>query len=467
MRITPISYNFTTRKANTNGKNYLTYQPINKNDVCPISIVNSVSFMRSAKNAEVLRKLMEYNIPDMYSGKTILNPKDMEKLVSSHVFSGPISKVVEAILPHEDCLHDVERKVFSIIKAAAQTRPNAQLAEIIDDVAPLHYARLRYIQTPVFKQLKTLARDLPDEARENFKNLMALTAKKLNNESVVQPFSAKEFNYKLKRISEEVEAGNNFEEISTMNSIMHIAQKMPEKTKEDIMLLNNISSKAHRNKKLRTHQSLVRQRGESLKQIEALYLNSPLCDNFELGRILAQTRARIFNIPTKTAFNRKSFIYELKKITDSVEDTKLAHKIIKTALKLPTSHEDISAFIVKAADYSSAKIGYNLIAASEGSIEHLIPYVKDGHDLISNYGLSSKYYNSERSDMPMAHYLRRNPKVYNNCQKQVDRLIELYNNGTFDKIGLSKWYIINFVQQMYKLSPPEKRMVLSLQNLAN
>ena len=41
----------------------------------------------------------------------------------------------------------------------------------------------------------------------------------------------------------------------------------------------------------------------------------------------------------------------------------------------------------------------------------------------------------------------------------------LYKDRTFEKIGLSKWYIINFAQQMYKLSPPEKRMVLDLGEL--
>ncbi len=429
-----------------------------------ITPADTVSFGRSAKNAEVLRELMEYKIPDMYSGKILLNPKDMENLVSSHVFSGPISNVIEALEPYKNCLHEIESIVFSTIKKAAQTKPQATMAEILENIAPAHYKRLRRIQTPHFNNLKTLAKEMPDKQRKEFQELMEITDKKLRNEPILQPFSAKEFNYKLCRIAEEVEAGNNQEEISTINTIKDIASNMPEKTEDEILSFKD-KSKVYRNKKQRTIQSLVRKRGELLKQIETLYMNSPLNNNFELERLLIQTRSKIFNIPIKTSFNRKSFIYELKKITDTLPNTKLAHKMIQTALKLPTSHNDISAFIVKSSDYSSAKIGYNLIAPSEGSIEHLIPYNKAGHDLLSNYGLASKYYNSDRTDREMAQYLRLHPEAYKNCQKQVNRLIELYNNDTFAKIGLSKWYIINFAQQMYKLSPPEKRMVLDLSKL--
>ncbi len=437
-------------------------QPIGLGSVSP---TDTISFGRSAKNAEALRELMAYNIPDMYSGKTLLNPKDMENLISSHVFSGPISEVVKALEPYKKCLHKVETSVFSIIKSASKTRPKATMAEIIEKTAPIHLKRLRHIQAPIFNQLYTLSKEMPEEQRNEFKTLMDITEKKLNDEPIIQLFSAKEFNYKLKRIAEEIEAGKNPEEISIINTIMYLASKMPEKTEKELLPLENISSKVQRNKKLRTQQTIIRQRSDILKQIECLKINSTLADNYELDRLLQQTRAKIFNIPVKTSFNRKSFIYELKKITDTLKDTKLKHKIIKTAIKLPTSHDDLSAFIVKSSDYSSAKIGYNLIAPSEGSIEHLIPHNKSGNDLLSNYGLASKYYNSERADRSMSQYLRLHPEIYKNCQKQVNRLVELYKNGTFEKIGLSKWYIINFVQQMYKLSPPEKRMVLDLSNL--
>ena len=463
MKITPVTYNpFIIKKGQTNKNS--TYQDSSL-PVVQASPISMLSFGRSAKNAKALRELMSYKIPDMYSGSEILNPKDLENLISSNVFSGPINKVVEALEPYKQCLHKVEREVFEKIEKASIIHPEKTLAQVMEEMAPEHQRRLRDIQAPVFAKLNTLALQMPDEQQVMYKELIEITNKRLNNEPLSQPFSAKEFNYKLKRIADEINDGNNAEEISVINNIISVAKKMPEKTEVDILAAKNLTSKIQRNKKIKLQRSLTRKRSELLKQIETLHMNSVLNDNYELNRLMLQTRARIYNIPIKTSFNRKSFIYELKKITGTLEDQKLARQMVNTATKLPTSHYDISAFIAKSADYSSSKIGYNLIAPSEGSIEHLIPYIKRGKDLISNYGLTTKFYNSERGDKPMAQYLRLHPEAYANCQKQVDRLIELYNDGTFDKIGLSKWFIINFVQKMYKLSPPEKRMVLDIGKL--
>ena len=65
----------------------------------------------------------------------------------------------------------------------------------------------------------------------------------------------------------------------------------------------------------------------------------------------------------------------------------------------------------------------------------------------------------------MQQHLKKYPQTYENCQKQVDRLIELYNDGTFKKIGLPKHYITNFVRRMYNLSPEDNRLILNIDKL--
>ena len=106
-----------------------------------------------------------------------------------------------------------------------------------------------------------------------------------------------------------------------------------------------------------------------------------------------------------------------------------------------------------------------MVAGSAGSSDHLIPFVKNGKDNLQNYGISSAYYNSERAQRPMQQQLKKYPQTYENCQKQVDRLIELYNDGTFKKIGLPKHYITNFVRRMYNLSPEDNRLILNIDKL--
>ena len=94
-----------------------------------------------------------------------------------------------------------------------------------------------------------------------------------------------------------------------------------------------------------------------------------------------------------------------------------------------------------------------------------MPFSKKGKDCIDNYGLTTAYYNSERGERAMEQQLILHPETYENCQKQVDRLIELCNKGVFKKVGLSKYYILNFVRTMYRLSPESNKMILNIDKL--
>ena len=65
----------------------------------------------------------------------------------------------------------------------------------------------------------------------------------------------------------------------------------------------------------------------------------------------------------------------------------------------------------------------------------------------------------------MPQQLKQHPEIYQNAQKHINRLIELYNDGTFKKVGLTKWYITNLAKRLYRLSPPEKPIVVDLSKL--
>ena len=224
-------------------------------------------------------------------------------------------------------------------------------------------------------------------------------------------------------------------------------------------------SKAKRNKKLQSLRKIERQKIITLKQLETLRLSSALRSNSEIEKLFVSAASQINGIPIISAFNRKTFIYDLQKITNTLDNQKLAHAMIQKALKLPTSHDNISAFIVKYANSSADKIGYNLLCGSIGNIEHLQPFVKGGKDCLENYGITSSYTNGERGIRSMEQQLKKHPEIYENCQKQVDRLIELCNCGIFKKVGLSKFYIVNFVHKMFKMSPKDNPLVLDLRKL--
>ena len=425
---------------------------------------DTVSFGRTAENAEALRLLMQYGIPEMYSGKIIIDPKFLERLYSRHAFSRNIKNVVKILKPFEDSLHTVERQFFSIVKGFTKINPNYKLEDVIHIIAPEYNKQLIEVQQPIFDELMEMSNLMPPEQKAEFDSLMEVIYKKLNYEPITQPFSAKEFQYKLQRIADDNAKRNNPVENSILKKMIQLAKKIPEKTVAEVDAVN-IKSRARRNKKIKQQRTQIRKRADILTQIELLRTGTVLESDKDLTNLFAQTRSKIYNIPLVVPFNRKSFIYELQKITDTLDDKKFAHCMIKVARKLPTSHENLAAFIMKCQDYSSEKIGYCMVNGSAGNIEHLLPFSKKGKDCIDNYGLTTAYYNSERGERAMEQQLILHPETYENCQKQVDRLIELCNKGVFKKVGLSKYYILNFVRTMYRLSPESNKMILNIDKL--
>lgn len=458
MKILPVF--FTNRTERT--------QNVQRNSV-PITMpklqtlaCDTVSFGRSAGNAEALRALMSYKVPGIYSGKVVIDPKIVEKILNNKVFSGSVKNIVKTLAPFESSLHTVEKSVFNLIKNQAKKSPDKKLDEVMREAAVFHDVKLRAIQQPIFDRLDAMSHDMPLEQQNQFLRLMNVVNKKIYREPIKIPFDKKDFQYKLKRITDELEIKNNKTELEFMKKIMHVAQQLPD---DSIQNLSSTSSKAKKNKKIRSQKNVSRRRGEIIRKIESLQLSSSLKNNEELTKLISRARSQIYDVPVVVNFNRKTFIYELQKIVNTLDDKKLAKRMIQQAVELPKSRENISAFIVKAANCSSEKIGFDLIEGSTGSIEHLVPFASKGNDSLENYAISTAYYNSERGNRTMPQQLKQHPEIYQNAQKHINRLIELYNDGTFKKVGLTKWYITNLAKRLYRLSPPEKPIVVDLSKL--
>lgn len=426
--------------------------------------VDTVSFKAGTPKGNLLKKLLPYGIPDLYSGRPMLDPQFVQQILKRKLFSSPIRTIVKSLIPYEESLYTVERNVFSILKSVSKNQPKKMMEDVIHELAPLHQIRLRNIQKPIFEELENLAEEMPENERNEFKNLMEITNKKLENHPVTLNFSAKEFKYQLERINEGIKNRNIIPEVLTMKTLIKLARQLPSKTDEEYAerIVKKRNGKAN---KTRIIQNRARREAEIIRHMSKILSESPLRKDRELTDLLTVARARIYKIPMVFAFKRKSFIHELEKITKKLENTKLAHRMVQTALRLPTSKEDISAFIMKAVDYSSEKIGYDMVAGSMGSIEHLTPSKRGGEDSMANFALVSVAMNNERALRPFHQHLKMHPEIYINAQKQIDRLIELYNDGTFKKIGLSRGYILGLVSKLYKMSPPENRLEIDVSAL--
>ncbi len=127
-------------------------------------------------------------------------------------------------------------------------------------------------------------------------------------------------------------------------------------------------------------------------------------------------------------FKRKTFIanfYKLLGEETSERNKKILEIITLKAKKLPTSGNNVDAFIVKYHRRSLDEISQRLLDASLASTEHIMPRSDGGVNDPSNYLVQCKYCNNERSSMSYKDWLKRHPEMRSNLQVYIDKIISL------------------------------------------
>ncbi|CDE61409.1 unknown [Fusobacterium sp. CAG:439] len=428
MRVPAITLNNFTN-INQNKKK------INQNTYFLHSYINSLSSVyyvpfTSIANSAKLRTLFHYGLPCMYSGIEMIDPKMVTKMLKNNTFRQPASRVIEVLTPYEKSITGTEAKVFEIIKEAAQNSPDKNLHELMQEIAPRFKKRLRKKQNPIFEELTEASHKLPDKYRYKFKQFMDNTNKKLNDEPVIVPFSSYEFKYKLEKIKADIQKGEDIKAIKVMDKLIKEANKFTNST---------------------TANTIGRQKN-TLSFLYKIFKHSVLKENTALNNLFNTSKSRLNKESTVIPFNRKSFIYDLSKLIQDIPDQQLQEKMISIAQKLPTSKESTSAYILKVLPDSSEKIGYRLLWPSIASVEHIYPKSCGGPDLMYNFGGACCRENTERQNIDFMKQLKRCPQTKENCQKYIDKLIELANSGVFAKHNINVKYILDFKNTIYRQS---------------
>lgn len=152
-----------------------------------------------------------------------------------------------------------------------------------------------------------------------------------------------------------------------------------------------------------------------------------------------------------TNFGRKKLINQIETILKEYPNTASKENLIRIAGKLPTSYEDVEAFIVKYAKekYNAESIAIRLLSYSMGTIEHIHPSLNgsSGPNHLYNYVPECMRCNSFRSNKPMIYQLEEHPEMFINAQRLYDRLIDFANHNK-----LNKMYIIKLYKALYQES---------------
>lgn len=426
-QLTPIRVNV----SNAEGAVHIQKNDCNSNitNLSGMPYVYPVSFT-AYQNSSKLRGLFAYGLPCMYTGIKMIDPKRMVQLLNTNAFSRSTPEVISILDRFKDSLTGNEAKVFNILKSLSLAYPEKNLQELLKEVEPIYKRRLRKKQAPIFKKIIDLSHELPNKYKYPFKCLMDDTHKKLDEKPVVIPFSSYEYKYILEKVRQELEEKGTKKEKRVIKKLIEEAKKFANST--------NSNTLQNQTKVLRFQEIILKQ--------------SVLKDHKRLKSLVELSKSRLKREEVILPFSKKTFLYDLEKVLKNLHNRKLKEKMLSTAQGLPTSQESLSAFVLKLSANPHEKIGYKLLWPSVASIEHLLPRSSGGVNELANYGSATTRANSSRKSIDFCEQLRLYPETRQNCQKYVDRLIELNHQGVFRKLGLTPKYIIEFKNTILKLS---------------
>ncbi len=435
MRISAISLN------GVNGYNLIpAVQTKSKRDsICldHLKNINDLSLMpayqisfTSIQNSSKLRTLFKYNLPCIYSGIPMIDPKQVSRLIKSGAFEKSSKDVVEILSRYNECYSGMEERVMGIISARSKIHPNENLKQLLNEIEPVYRRDLRKKQTGVFRNLQENFNQLPKEYQDKFSLLMKETDKRLNERPVLIPFSSYEFKYKLAKIKDNIVNDNDIKSKKVMNKLMKESKR-----------LSNTTNPATINNQIKV-----------MGMLDWILKKSVLRNNTELKELIGTSKARLTNKEIIAPFSRKSFLYDLGRIIDDLPDKEMHEKIMQEAFKLPTSNEDFSAYMVKISGENSDKIASRILWPYLASVEHIFPKSEGGADVMANFAGATTRENSIRKSIEFTEQMKLRPNTPYYCQKYVNRLIDLYHEGVFEKNRINPKYIEEFKDTIFKVS---------------
>ena len=391
---------------------------------------------------QMLHALLKYSIPDLYSKRILLSSETLQNILRKKIFSRHISEISQVMIPYKKCLDGVEEEIFNIISTIAKKKPKLTLEKTLYSLLPEHSKKLEKEQRKIFKNILFLSKDLPEETQEKIKNLIDSSEIKILKKAQIYKFNPEDFKYKLHRIKEGIDCRNIRKERKVVNTLMKMSDSLETPL---IKKTKHVSIKQINHAKKIQNINLIREMRNYLAK-------SSLNEDKELNQLLQTSMEQLYSIPIKMNFGRKIFIKNLWNILENVDNTEIRKHIMQAANQIPTSHNSLSAFIVKYAFSSNEKIGYSIFSPSIGTIEHLHPTKTGGSNSLHNKCLASAIMNSLRGHQNFLQQLKKIPDIPVYAQKQIDTLIELANKEVFEEIFLPRGYIKNYADRLRKIS---------------
>lgn len=347
------------------------------------------------------------------------------------LFQSPISEIVKILKPYSESLHETEKTIFNLIADTSKKYPEAQLSYAIKLLSAQSDEKIIKEQLPILKEIAKAAKELPEEYQKPILELLEKNASRMMKIPTIEEFSATDFKYKIKKLIPSIETNSehkNIKHLTELLTIPNLKSNECDIAPEVLERIRRTLAEAYKNPNYKINEKAKKSR-KLLKSliISKIEQTAQLSNCNEIVKLCKDALKRINGIPVSGKFSNKSFRYDMETILKNYDNKEVKDKFFSIASKLPTSQDNIHAFIVKYSDASSDTIGYKLFEPSVVTVEHLKPSSLNGPDFLYNWAFACKKCNNKRQSNDMNEFFKNfNPF---NAEKYWNQIVKWSNDG--------------------------------------
>ena len=127
-------------------------------DLYGMPFVYPIAFT-SIQNSSKLRLLFGYGLPCIYTGVTMIDPKQLSRMLKNQTFLKPSKDVMEILSKYDDSYSGMEKKALDVLKQRAKVRPYQTISELLKEIEPYYRKEAQYF-TNLKKNLKTYRKNI-------------------------------------------------------------------------------------------------------------------------------------------------------------------------------------------------------------------------------------------------------------------------------------------------------------------
>ena len=430
------SYHSTCMRKSNFLHNFIYKNSLENSPSKDVFIHSSVNF-GSTSNGKFLRELS--GIHDPYSGVIILTPRELTKALQELNQKRTLKSKLKYLEDYKNNMLPVEYGMFHLFKDEVKQHNYNSFAEILQNQRPYAIKNLTHTQNKILNEIESVTPQLQDEDGKQINNIIKDAKMRISIDNCIAESS------QAIKDSGDIKL-NTFSKIisevlpNLSKGITKKINKAIQDTREQFASILEPSERFKRKtfiNKIADVQinSILKQ---VMEKIETLPENLKQDALKEYKKVSEQVIGQNYeaNINGKTPIEvvkqlQEKFIPESKGKKDALD------VIVKIAKKLPTSKDNMSAYIVKYSDRSDKEIGERLLAPARASIEHIIADSLGGENEAANFMLTTTSMNSERGNMPISEFRKRYPEIPKYSQAYLNDIINAGNKG---KLKGHEWY---------------------------